>query len=45
MPTPRSHLISLEDTPWYHCVSPCVHRAWLFGFDKETGTDYEYSQE
>ena len=43
MPTPRSQLISLEDTHWYHCVSRCVFRAWLCGFNKETGTDYEYN--
>ena len=42
MPTPRSQLISLEDTPWYHCISRCVRRAWLCGFDEMTGTDYEY---
>ncbi|MCB1753994.1 MAG: transposase [Gammaproteobacteria bacterium] len=45
MPTPRSQLISLDDTPWYHCVSRCVRRAWLCGFDEQTGTDYEYRRE
>ncbi|MCB1755670.1 MAG: transposase [Gammaproteobacteria bacterium] len=45
MPTPRSQLISLDDTPWYHCVSRCVRRAWLCGFDEETGTDYGYRRE
>lgn len=45
MPVPRSQLISLQDTPWYHCVSRCVRRAWLCGFDDETNTDYEYRRE
>jgi REP element-mobilizing transposase RayT len=45
MPTPRSQLISLDDTPWYHCISRCVRRAWLCGVDKESGNDYEYRRE
>ena len=45
MPTPRSQLISLDDTPWYHCISRCVRKAWLCGFDKDNGTDYEYRRE
>jgi hypothetical protein len=31
MPTPRSQLISLDDTPWYHYISRCIRRAWLCG--------------
>jgi REP element-mobilizing transposase RayT len=38
----RKSLISLEDTPYYHVVSRCVRRAWLWGFDEYAGKDYSH---
>ncbi len=42
MPKARKTQICLEATPYYHCVSRCVRKAFLCGFDHDTQTSFEH---
>ena len=41
----RSDLIDSENGGYYHLISRCVRRAFLCGFDDDTGQSYEHRRE
>ena len=45
MTKPRSSIVSVADTPYYHCISRCVRRAFLCGEDSYTGNSYEHRRD
>ena len=38
----RSRLISLADTPYYHCIARCVRRTYLCGYDKLNQKNFDH---
>jgi hypothetical protein len=44
MTTARKQHISLIDTAYYHCISRCVSRAFLYGEDKTIGQNFDHKR-
>ena len=45
MAYPRSQLVSVEEPGFFHCVSRCVRRAFLCGFDQHSGKNFEHRRQ
>ena len=41
----RSQIISLNNTPYYHCMARCVRRAFLCGEDELTGQNFDHRKQ
>jgi len=41
----RSQQISLDHTPYYHCTTRCVRRAFLCGIDRYSGKKLDHRRQ
>lgn len=45
MPQPRYRLVDTQATPYYHCISRCVRRAFLCGYDRATKKNFDHRKQ
>jgi hypothetical protein len=45
MTRPRSALVSVSDTPYYHCIGRCVRRSFLCGRDPVSGKSFDHRKQ
>lgn len=45
MPQPRYRLVDTQTTPYYHCVSRCVRRAFLCGYDRSSRKNFDHRKQ
>jgi len=45
MPQPRYRLVDTQTTPYYHCISRCVRRAFLCGYDRLSRKNFDHRKQ
>ena len=45
MPQPRYRLVDTQTTPYYHCISRCVRRAFLCGYDRSSRKSFDHRKQ
>lgn len=45
MPQARYRLVDTQTTPYYHCISRCVRRAFLCGYDRSSRKNFDHRKQ
>ena len=45
MPQARYRLVDTKTTPYYHCISRCVRRAFLCGYDRSSRKNFDHRKQ